>query len=369
MNDLPANGAAVPPPIPKRLRHWILTRTLGQRDPAFMFLLDEAWTMGLAREYLRARRYASRARHGRVRRVIVFSYSRSGTHNALSRLHYLPGCFVLKENVFRTEGDPYQLAFKPEDLSARIVLCRSMFGEYGLQNKAGTDLDCLFLWNNYYLEDPEPLALESLRPDDRIVFYIRNFLRVLCSRDKAARIQGKSRWAVTDELFRDALRRHRVKLSEMLTLTATAPQRTHICFHERFCAKPDAVMGELCDALDVPTERRAGWADPRGFFVRCFGSTTKPVEKEGRLWCQRQGKFILGTGGEFNPLPQVSLARTMADRVDEWLTPSRRADAEAAFGRPLVEHWISDAGFPYANVSNEELLDPMRRAVSLERKP
>lgn len=350
-------------PLGKRLRHWILCRTLGPTDRAFMFLLGETWTWGFLREYMRARRFARSVHPERVRRVFFFSYSRSGTHNMLSRFHYLPCCFAFKENLFRTPADPYQSRVQPGRMAPRFVLGRSMFGEYGLQDKNGADLSHLFLWNNYYLEDDAPVRLDGLQSSDMVVFYVRNFLRVLCSRDKAGRTRDKPRMVMTDSVFGEAVRRHRLKLAEMLRLADMAPERVLICFHERFCAQTHAVMSELCEASGIPPGGREGWDDPRRFFARCFGGNDRPVEKDGRLWCGGRRQYILGTGGEFNPLPQVSLARTLADPVGEWMTPSRRSAAQAAFGRSLVEMWMHDATFPYATVAQEDLVASLRQAL------
>jgi len=153
---------------------------------------------------------------------------------------------------------------------------------------------------------------------------------------------------MTDERFEFSLRQHRFKLKEMLRLKQAYPCAVSFCFHEVFCAQPAVIMKEVCKFLDVSVTMLGSWNTPQSFFRRCFGDSTSPIIKDGKLWCSKRQNFMLGTGGKFNPLSYPSLERTMKDPVKTLLTPSRYKLAVEIFGRELVDFWLKDKNFPYS---------------------
>ena len=254
----------------------------------------ERWSPALLREYVRALRYKRDIQTRRVRRVFVFSYSRSGTHNFVSRLHYVRCCFAVRENLFSRPRDRFQLRINAESIRPLHFMGFSMFGVHGLQEKLGHELSHLIFMNNHYFRYRDPLNAALLRDTDYVVYYLRNFLRVLYSMDQGARKDlrrggkralRKLRFVVTDRNFRDLLQLHRDRVKEMLQLVDQRPGSVRFCFHERFCAEPGRVLGDLLELLQIDGDLLNGWDAPEKFFTRCFGSGTRPIIRTGKLWC------------------------------------------------------------------------------------
>lgn len=122
-------------------------------------------------------------------------------------------------------------------------------------------------------------------------------------------------------------------------------------------------MGEICDAVGIPEMDRQGWDDPAGFFRRCYRSGTAPEQRDGKLWCPLSGRPVYGKGGEYNPMPPISLSRTISAPVREWVTAERLGILRKTFGEELVEFWMNDDSYSYADSGVETLVDLMRRSV------
>ena len=85
------------------------------------------------------------------------------------------------------------------------------------------------------------------------------------------------------------------------------------CFHEHFCAQPQRVFDSLCDFMQVPAPERTGWNDPLSFFQRCYGSDEKPERQDGKLWCAARQQYVRGTGGNYDPLPEIDIRQALRD--------------------------------------------------------
>jgi hypothetical protein len=350
--------------LTRSLKHVLLRAYLPKGDRAMWFLLDEPWTPGFWREVRRASTYRAAIDFGAVRPVHFFSYSRSGTHNIMARLHYLPASFVFHENIFVSASDRSQIGVRPEHVGTRHYLAFSMFGPAGLQDKRGGDLRRLFFWNNRYLELDEPLRIDgAVAGGGHVVFHMRNFFRTLYSRHKSGVTMNKPHFVLDDAAIDAAFVRHRAKMVEVCAMLDRFPSSVTVTVHEVFCSRPRQVLDELCDRLGVPAGSDGRWPAPRSFFRRCFGSCGDPVERGGRLWCDERGVAIEGVGGAFNPLPEPDLRRTLSDPIGELITPARLARAEKVFGQELARFWLNDASFDYGCASQAACLDMIRRAV------
>lgn len=326
------------------------------------FMLNEAWTPRYISQYLKARRCWKEMQEHEVRMIRVFSYSRSGTHNYFSRFHYMPACFVLHENLFESPEDRHQLtanigALKPIDL-----LALSVFGPYGLQDKRGRDITRVVLPSNRYLEYPCELSPAYLR-NDYVIFYMRNFIRMLYSRQKAAEKMNKPRMAVTDETFASSAQKHMENMRQMIPLISDYPDRFKLVLHEGFCARPDEVLRESARFAGIPEEQVDRWKDAAGFFNEGFYSSKAPVLEDNQLFEEMAsgGKRRIG-GEKYNPVPLPSLERTMGDPVAEWMTAERLRISRDVFGKELADLWLNDSGATYAQ-GDAEVLDAMKRAV------
>jgi hypothetical protein len=336
------------------------------KNRSVAFFINEPWNLSLLREVRKAKNFKKTIENEKLKRIFVFSYSRSGTHNFVSRFHYLPCNFCFREHAFESEEDPFQLKVNSQKLKSSHYLALSMFGEYGLQNKFGKELSHLFFWNNRYLEYPQQLPLTNYNPvDDRMIFYVRNIFRTLYSRHKSsARIgKPKPRFKIDDDRFEFALRQHRRKLKEMLNIKAIYPDSVAFCFHEVFCAQPKEIIEDVCSFLGIPLEMTVHWEPPQNFFQKCFGSDNQPVLKDGKLWCSKKQNYILGTGGKFNPLSYPNLERTMKDPIEKFITPVRYDLALQLFGKELVDFWLNDKDFPYNRESSDHVMDLIARSL------
>ncbi len=326
------------------------------------FMLNEAWTPRYLSQYLRARRCWKEMRDHEVRMIRVFSYSRSGTHNYFSRFHYMPACFVMHENLFEAADDRHQLNANAGSLKPIDLMALSVFGPYGLQDKRGGDITRIVLPSNRYLEYPCELDPESLRKD-YVIFYMRNFIRMLYSRQKAAEKMDKTRMAVTDESFAASAKKHMENMRQMMLLTADHPERFKLVLHESFCARPDEVLRESARFAGIPEDQVVFWKDAAAFFKEGFYRKDAPILENNQLWEILSGgeKRRIG-GAKFNPVPPPSLKRTMSDPVAEWMTDERLRICGGIFGEELTNLWLNDSETTYAQ-SDAGVLDAMRRAV------
>ncbi len=336
------------------------------KNRSVAFFVNESWDSSLLREVRRARAFQRTTENEKLKRIYIFSYSRSGTHNFVSRFHYLPCSFCFREHAFESENDPFQLSVRADKLKASHFLALSMFEKYGLQNKCGNELSHLFFWNNRYLEYPRQLPFTNFDPiNDRLIFYVRNIFRTLYSRDKSSARVGrpKPRFKIDDDHFEFALKQHRHKLTEMLQLKSSHPDSVAFCFHEIFCAQPKEIIEDVCSFLDIPIEMTIHWEPPELFFQRCYGDDNPPERKDDKLWCRKQQNYILGTGGKFNPLSYPNLERTMKDPIEDFITPFRYKLALEIFGKELVDFWLNDKDFPYNRESSDYIMKLIVRSL------
>ena len=351
-------------PMADHFKHWITRQLTGDLSVPFHMLFHEKWDRAMWREYRRAVRYDGAVDKKALRRVWILSYSCSGTHNFYTHFHYMPGAFALAENLFiDRQADPYQLCWRVDRLRPAHFLFGSAFLQQGLQYKDGSRLKHVFLLSNHYLKFPHPVNFDNVGEHDRMIFYQRNFVRVLYSHDRDSRKFNKPHFAVTDEYFAAAVASHRAKIEEMLRLSELHGDRAMFCFHELFCASPARIMGELCESIGIAAEDRQGWDDPAGFFKRCYRSSELPERRGEWLWCPVLDIPIRGKGGDYNPLPDISLERTISAPVREWMPAVRLDLLRRTFGDELVDFWMNDDSFNYASATTEGMVAMLRRSV------
>jgi hypothetical protein len=319
-------------------------------------------------EWRTARKYASAIRPEVVRRALFFSYSRSGTHNFISRFHYCPSCFVIRENFFASPVDRFQLSADVTTFKSkpRQIMTCSVFGEHGVQNKQGGDLRHLFFFTNGFLRIAKAFPSDSVDFErDRVVFYFRNIFRTLYSQDLVGRRKKASHhFRVTEHWFDDALFWHMRKMREALALRKRWPESVAVVLHEAFCAAPGAVFGATGRLLGIPDGELECWNRPTHFFRRSYGSLTAPQIQDGHLVCATRRARIRGTGGSYNPLPEPSLSRTMGAPIAELMTGDRYSRACRLMGKDLTDFWLNDQGFPYGAESMETIVALMGTATS-----
>lgn len=323
------------------------------------FMLNEPWTMRYMAQYLKARRCWKEMQGHEVHMIRVLSYSRSGTHNYFSRFHYMPSCFVLHENLYETPEDRHQLTAKVISVRPINLMALSVFGPYGLQDKKGSDITRIVLPSNRYLEYPcvlDPAAFE----DDYFVFYMRNFFRMLYSRQMASEKMGKPRFAITDDAFVVSAKKHMENMRQMTYLTAKHPDRFLIVLHESFCARPDEVLKESAIFAGIPAEQVVQWKEAVPFFKKGFYRSEMPFIEDNQLWERKPNGQKRRIGENYNPVPMPSMKRTMSDPVAAWMNAGRLKISREIFGSELTDLWINDSEDTYAH-GDAEVLATMRR--------
>lgn len=346
-------------------RHLLLKLYLPEQNWAFHFLLHEKWDAKFLREYYRAMKYKINSWNNDFYRVFIFSYSRSGTHNFYTRFHYLPCCFAMGENSFSLPlKDPYQFRIKANKLRAAHFLFSSVFLEQGLQEKNGKNLTHVIFLNNHYLKYHQSIEIEKLKTNrDFVIFYFRNFVRTLYSQDKGGKKAGKPHFIMNESNFEKAVRNHRRNLKEMLLLINTKTDVCKFVSHEIFCANPMKAFNNICEFINIEVNQRYGWDRPQDFFTRCYRTAEKPEIYKNKLWCKYRKRMILGKGGEYNPLPEINLDRTMSDPIWKWIDKERYKLLKRYFGRELVDFWINDSNFNYKESKDQDIINIIENSI------
>lgn len=339
------------------------------KDRSIGHLLAEKWNIELFKELKRARLFMRDFSPENVNRIFIFSYSRGGSHNFVSRFHFLPCAFCFREQAFESEADPFQMQVHSHKLRALHFLLLSLYSKYGLQEKLANELSHLIFLNNRYLEHEGPLDLADFDPSrDKIIFYIRNIFRVIYSRDKSDLRLGKPkpRFKINEPKYQFALQQHKLKLKEIMELKRKYPDSVNIYIHENFCAHPEEVLAEAINFMGIDSALLDHWDKPDEFFVRCFGVEEKPIIKDQKLWCQNREESILATGGNFNPLFEPDLSRTMKDDLSDMITADRYNYAVNVFGHALADFWLEDKNCKYSQKDTAKLLKLMNEMVMSE---
>lgn len=314
-------------------------------------LAKNKWNGDLVSRYKRAKSYYCHIDTDSVEVVRVLGYSRSGSHNFLSRLHYLPSCFVLKENLDRARAkDRLWPSLRVGDVRPTDYMEESLFGPYGLQRKRGDDLGHLVAPFNLLLE--LPLRQEdSFVAKGKAVFLVRNFFRVLLSRENAVERYHKNKWALTDDKFREWANAHYKNIKTYMYWMDKEPKRFAVLSHEIFCARPRHVLMEIAEEIGIKGGR---WITAEEFFVEGLDGASGPVMRDGKLWDDSAGQPILGTGGQYNPVAEPSLQRTMMDDVGAFVKPTWIDYSKRLFGGKLVDLWLTDTSDTYKEMSLQE---------------
>lgn len=243
------------------------------------------------------------------------------------------------------------LSLTPKDITAVDYMSFSLFGLHGLQHKRGENLNHLVVPFNRLLELPLKKQESPFPIQDKVVFLVRNLFRVLLSRQNSVRKRGKTKWAITDEVFYKSVNAHYMNIEKYHALMAKHPGRFYILGHEVFCARPRDVFREMNEWLEIGN---GTWNSSQDFFVECLNGKSAPVVRGDQLWDSTVERPILGTGGGYNPRTEPSLDRTLSDDVERFVKKEWMEYAQRLFGRRLAELWLSDTPATYESMSTEE---------------
>lgn len=243
------------------------------------------------------------------------------------------------------------LSLKPENVTPVDYMGFSLFGMHGLQRKRGGDLRHVVTPFNKLLEIPLSQKGRPFPAGDKVLFLIRNFFRVLMSRQDAVQKHGKKKWVIDDSVFYASIDAHHDNVKSYVKMMAEHPDRFFLLGHEVFCARPRQVFRETTEKLGIGD---GAWREPGDFFAECIDGKARPVIRDGVLWDATVKTPILGTGGNYNPNTIPSLERTLSGRIDAFIKKEWVEHAQRLFGKRLVELWLSDTPETYRAMSADE---------------
>jgi hypothetical protein len=229
-------------------------------------------------------------RDGAPALVGVWGVPRGGTNFVAAHLHYHREVFSVSEH----------------ELDWRLPLAlywrkRSVLREHGWQDKRVADIRRVVF--NKVQRGPLWSADASYPPDSRFVFYFRNPVRCLKSREAAIRKFGDHPFKHED--FDSLLRDFRRMVDTHRTLAARHP--CLVLAHEHFCCRFDEARETLRAFLDLAPD---GWVEPEAFLARCgrCGGAFAVEIENGERWlgCLACSTRLLGHG-HFNPLRPIDL--------------------------------------------------------------
>ena len=230
------------------------------------------------------------------RRIICISSARGGSHLFSSLFHNINGCFCFDE------------AFSNLDLKAitsRAFMIRGMYGINSLQDKQIKDLRDIF----YMINDQKVLNKKNL-PEyfdvdkDVIIYIFRNPLKTIISRKNAK----KEKWETNEsvELFLNEflanIKKYKYLKSKKYLVKAF--------MLEEFLFNIESELKSLCEFLwsdgAIKFKQRIPY---KRFFKKFILCNSVPILENEYLTSPLTKEKIVGSGGMFNPIIDISINR------------------------------------------------------------
>ncbi|HUG89504.1 MAG TPA: hypothetical protein VML55_01635 [Planctomycetaceae bacterium] len=278
--------------------------------------------------------------------VGLYGLPRGGTNFVSAALHYHPRVFCVseREHDWRRPLERYWQR-------------RSIFREHGVQDKELARIERVVF--NKVQRFPRLWGAQVALPaDTRLIFYLRNPIRVFRSREAYRREHEPFRdeWSATTANFEPLLD----EAGAILSLHRQFAGR-HACLfwtHEHFCLHYQQAVAETFRFIDVED---VALPEPRAFFRSCgrCGApfTARCVERRVQLRCETCGVALRGYG-HFDPLRPIDTGEVVNANwktlpgVDKLMLRLR-----ARLGSALADYfWAGD-------YSQELPLDTLRHAA------
>ncbi|MBN1457813.1 MAG: hypothetical protein JW912_08175 [Sedimentisphaerales bacterium] len=279
--------------------------------------------------------------------LIIFGLARGGTNLICSRIHYHKSFFCVSE-----QEDP------KTKITFRLFLLRSIYGSLGLQDKQIAQLK----WLVYNKVDVPGDSWDSVGVNSgksKYLFYLRNPLRVIISKDGYARKNDRPEWIYSNSSFKQTI-------EEALNLIKTYNKAVEInrsvvklTLHEQFCRNWQKELKSLFGFIDSsisPVIDEDAWKE---FFKEMYCCDTKPVYKDGWLRCLSCGRFLWGYGN-FNPTVPISLDRTLSEDIRSFFKESDLDYFRKVFTPRLANFWINDKDHMYEHDFPEDILQDLK---------
>lgn len=280
----------------------------------------------------------------------IFGHSRGGTNLIAATLHYHPQIFSITEH----------------EIDHRVPLrkywkARSVFRIDGRQEKYFQQIRCVTF--NKVQRDEKLWGSDREYPaGTRFVFYLRNPLRVLSSREVYRRKRAPQRldWADTDENFTALLAEARGFVDSFHALKNRYP--CLILTHEFFCCNYDDVLPQIHEFLGVGSIPPS---DPLQFFKECgrCGRKFGRIDELGQTWiaCPKHRNRVKGCGS-FNPLRSVEQDGVLdLSWRDEPQAAARMRQVADVLGPAVAEYyWNGDYSRNVPIEGSETIASPSR---------
>lgn len=276
---------------------------------------------------LRCLKNSRNINYDKLRRIILISSPRAGSHIFSSFFHNIQSCFCLGE------GYP-NLDFKA--INGRSFMLRGMYGINSLQDKKISEIENIFYMIHSYKDLENQKFLEKINVEkDVIIFIFRNPLRTIISRNKAK----KPRWSnqKSTELFLNEFLQNLKNYKISQSLNKFKIQAIMI---ENFIANLDYELIKLCNFIwedgEIKYHTRTSYDK---FFRKFILCNSKPIFKNEYLTSDISNEKIMGAG-KFNPILNPSLERLTNSNIN--LDNKTEILCKNILGLKLYDHFINE---------------------------
>jgi len=261
----------------------------------------------------------------KLRRIILISSPRGGSHIFSSFFHNIRSCFCL--------GEGYQnLDFKA--INGRSFMLRGMYGINSLQDKKISEIENIFYMIHSYKDLEDQNFLEKINVEkDVIIFIFRNPLRTIISRNKAK----KPRW-LTQKSTECFLNEFLQNLENYKIIKNISKYKIQAIMIENFIANLDHELIKLCNFIwedgEIKYHTRTSYDQ---FFRKIILCNSKPILKNEYLTSEISNEKIMGAG-KFNPLLIPSLERLTNSTIN--LDNETEVLCKKILGQKLYDHFL-----------------------------
>ena len=279
-----------------------------------------------------------------MRYIATKGLDRGGTNAFLSLFHYHPEFFSLSEKVHSQTGKK----------NIKKIPINKLFN-YSMFKGLDKNLKDPSIIRNIIFKMPREAEFigNIFRyryheyKYDKIIYLIRNPLRVYISQQNANKKRGKTRTSKWD-YWHSILN----QTSENIAIYKKSDkQNSRLLIYEYFIKNLDVELPKLLKWIDKDSKRIK--VNPKmglKFWRHCGICNSKLINFE-YLICPKCKKKILGHG-RFNPITPLRYKRTIQANLHTYFAdkPKKINDVRQKFGEVLFNYWFNDKNHNYATI-------------------
>ena len=237
------------------------------------------------------------------KRIIFISSARGGSHLFSSFFHNIEECFCFDEAFTNLE-------FKA--VTSRAFMLRGMYGINSLQEKKINEIkNICFTINDSKILGSENY-LEKINPKKDVIVYIfRNPLKTIISRKNTKKAKWQSKEST--EIF---LKEFLKNLEVYKNIRAQNKYFVKGYFIENFVENLELELEKLCKFIwEDGAEKFRKRKLYKEFFKKFILCNSMPVIKNEYLTSPITNEKIMGSGGMFNPIKELSTKRLSKSKI------------------------------------------------------